>query len=1136
MVSRKFIAAIIVVTIFSFALTVPSYATELVTVERDDLYTKLSEAAYINVLTNTLGKCMSGGDDGDAFYKSIIYGEDIAEGRIFNGKNTNISTALWLEKKIQKFSDDEIYKLSGSIYCDNGQSKSGKTDGTNILNMFAKTIGKTPTEILCASGNYKGFYRRYVFDDSSMSWTKTDVDCVSVNDSNGEWTPSDDNKEGFKNRVKSAYEMLFKNQKKAENPYLPEYSEIGSFNNIDGYFNYLEDFNTACKTDAEIYQDRPNNVTVYSITTFDRQDTKIIAKTTYVHLNSDNIWSYSLSADNSVTSCSELLERIESLRTTYNGVYEETRVDSTTPDAEKQTINNGDNKITMYTKFEDKRESGYEGIILAKLQDSCDKSIGEAKTKLNDIISSENATVEQKETAQKGLDQINNVTSGTYSSVVSSGSEAESTGKVYQCMEIEGVELALEEYQSSIDNINDETGDATCYSNAGSLGWIVCPIIEYASTAIQEIYSKIIEPFLALDTALFDSSSGTHEAWKQFRNIANIAFIILLIVVIFSQLTGIGIDNYGIKKSLPKIIIGAILVNLSYIICQLAVDVANIVGYSIGGLFNSIIDNSRLDVTKMTLAETGGSTADTAIVAGSAVVVALVGLLSVPSLLGMGIAVLIPVFMALISVLLAIIFCFVLLAVRKALAVILVVVSPLAFVCYMLPNTQPIFKKWFGAFKGVLLAFPICSAMIYGGQMVAKIIIMAAGVSNMPMTIALSAAVICIVPIFMIPKAVASSMTAISGITGSLAAARRGLTGRTRGGFDRSGLADRMRRAGANPYKYNKDGTVKRRKFRAWAQDRTTWTKSGKQRIAEGRAKYIRDETERRNTIDRWSGKNGAARAESAFAAAASRREAEEVSDFEAKIMRSGESDNIDVMQSKVADAMRSGDMTAVKAYTNQLMKKGDKGHQAVHDATFIAQNSPDKEGRTMSDETLQALGSHMSNNFGPEMKAYSRPDFEFYQKAASGARDDNGKLKAGNIGDYKTISKAGSYTAENWAGMDDRPVEDALESVYNGEATDEQLAYIRQAATEALNNENINLKGERRAALEDLVNYKTPKELQAEIDTWRKDVKDKYNNPATAPRPKETKEQWIKRMGIPPEPTQHQRKYKPQYKKPKLS
>ena len=46
------------------------------------------------------------------------------------------------------------------------------------------------------------------------------------------------------------------------------------------------------------------------------------------------------------------------------------------------------------------------------------------------------------------------------------------------------------------------------------------------------------------------------------------------------------VDNYGIKRMLPKVIVTAILINLSFIICALAVDITNII---INGLSKNTI-------------------------------------------------------------------------------------------------------------------------------------------------------------------------------------------------------------------------------------------------------------------------------------------------------------------------------------------------------------------------------------------------------------------------------------------------------------------------------------------------------------------------------------------------------------------
>ena len=41
-----------------------------------------------------------------------------------------------------------------------------------------------------------------------------------------------------------------------------------------------------------------------------------------------------------------------------------------------------------------------------------------------------------------------------------------------------------------------------------------------------------------------------YEIWKYCLSITNIVFVIFLLVVIYSQLTGMGISNYGIKKTI----------------------------------------------------------------------------------------------------------------------------------------------------------------------------------------------------------------------------------------------------------------------------------------------------------------------------------------------------------------------------------------------------------------------------------------------------------------------------------------------------------------------------------------------------------------------------------------------------------
>ena len=103
---------------------------------------------------------------------------------------------------------------------------------------------------------------------------------------------------------------------------------------------------------------------------------------------------------------------------------------------------------------------------------------------------------------------------------------------------------------------------ASCEDSLGSLGWLVCPTTGKISEAVDWLYDKI-EDILVIDPVEIKDGAPIYEIWKYARSVTNIVFIILFLVVIYSQVTGVGISNYGVKKILPKMVVVAILVNKS---------------------------------------------------------------------------------------------------------------------------------------------------------------------------------------------------------------------------------------------------------------------------------------------------------------------------------------------------------------------------------------------------------------------------------------------------------------------------------------------------------------------------------------------------------------------------------------------
>lgn len=247
------------------------------------------------------------------------------------------------------------------------------------------------------------------------------------------------------------------------------------------------------------------------------------------------------------------------------------------------------------------------------------------------------------------------------------------------------------------------------------MGWLICPLMTFMGGIADASYS-VISQFLNINPAIFGKGSdaaGAEQAWNFFRDIANVIFVLLFLWVIFSQVSSVGISNYGIKKVLPKLIVGAVLVNLSFYICQLAVDLSNILGFTLKEALEGAVSG------------VGGSSSNSAIVSGLGTAVAGILVLT-GTVLFAALAVSIPTLLSLMLVLLVVL---VILIVRQAAIVLLISIAPLAFAAWLLPNTESLFKKWVSMFRGLLMVFPIIS-LLYGAGKLAGAILMTTATSD----------------------------------------------------------------------------------------------------------------------------------------------------------------------------------------------------------------------------------------------------------------------------------------------------------------------------------------------------------------------------------------------------------------------
>lgn len=307
---------------------------------------------------------------------------------------------------------------------------------------------------------------------------------------------------------------------------------------------------------------------------------------------------------------------------------------------------------------------------------------------------------------------------------------------------------------------------SSCIING--IGWIVCPVMRFMSQITDQAYS-IVTGLLTTPALDPSTSSAMYQAWSIMRNFANVAFIIAFLFIVYSQISGVGISNYGIKRMLPRIIVAAILANVSYWICAVAIDISNILGTSMAGLFNvPVADLSKGGASVASSGAGGGWDALT--------VTAITGVAGV-ALLYVGLSVLVPLLLA---ALVAIVTTVIALTVRQAVDVLLVAISSLAFVAYILPNTEPLFHRWRKIFQAMLIVFPAVG-MVFGASNLASAILDAPGA---PFLLQIIGAGVKVVPLFIVPFMIKGATSVLGKVGGWINNPNKGPVDRLRRGAE----------------------------------------------------------------------------------------------------------------------------------------------------------------------------------------------------------------------------------------------------------------------------------------------------------------------------------------------------------------
>ncbi|MDB5176246.1 MAG: rane protein of unknown function [Candidatus Saccharibacteria bacterium] len=286
------------------------------------------------------------------------------------------------------------------------------------------------------------------------------------------------------------------------------------------------------------------------------------------------------------------------------------------------------------------------------------------------------------------------------------------------------------------------TGDAKdikksdCENGAGAFGWMLCPLFDGVSSVSTFIFQSLIQPLLVTKPISTDTTDPRFEIWANFRIYGDIFLLLALIVVVFGQSIGGGlIDAYTAKKILPRLLMAAILINLSIYIVSLLVDITNIVGMGMSDLIASPVSQCAAGTVaghscwQFNISNTAGMGILSigligAIIGSVSLGVAVLAVLTggASAFIGMAFFMILPVLFSIIAV-------FITLIMRQGIIALLVIISPVAFALYCLPNTEQYFKKWWEALTKTLLVYPIVMVVFATSSLLSILFLQSKGIT-----------------------------------------------------------------------------------------------------------------------------------------------------------------------------------------------------------------------------------------------------------------------------------------------------------------------------------------------------------------------------------------------------------------------
>ncbi len=236
-----------------------------------------------------------------------------------------------------------------------------------------------------------------------------------------------------------------------------------------------------------------------------------------------------------------------------------------------------------------------------------------------------------------------------------------------------------------------------------ALGWIFYSITSVIANLTTFLFAWLLQVAKWDD---FVDLPAVTEGWVQVRNLSNMFFILILLLIAFATI--LRVEHYNIKRLLPKVILMAILINFSKTICGIIIEFSQVIMMT----FIGVLDQNGANIAKLLGIEEMWSYVK-----------------KEEKVNGIGLATLGGIIVAFIATLIALVVIVTAIAVfvmRVIMLWIYIVLSPLAYLMAAFPQGQKYAGQWWGDFTkyvitGPVLAFFLWLALTTAGESAKKL-------------------------------------------------------------------------------------------------------------------------------------------------------------------------------------------------------------------------------------------------------------------------------------------------------------------------------------------------------------------------------------------------------------------------------